>query len=438
MASCIDMSARLRLVCAALVALLALSGLAQQTRAQTQVLERVVAIVDDDIILASEFQERMSQVTENLQRQGIEMPPQEVLARQVLDRLILDRIQLQMGERAGVRISDAQLNDALLTMAQQNGMNLEQFRASIEASGSSYAALREQVREEMIITRVQQGNVRSRVQVTEQEVDDYLASEEGQKRTAAVYHIAHLLLPIPKDASLEDEARARAYIEALASRLRKGNAFERFMASPEKEPYAFTGGDLGWRLASDLPNIFMDVVPQLAVDEVSEPVRSPSGLHLVKLLEKRGGSDQISHQTRVRHILIKPSEIRTDEQARELAESLRERILAGEDFATLSKQYSEDIGSALEGGDLGWTNPGQMVPEFEQAMNQTATGEISAPVRSSFGWHILEVLDRRDQDVTLEIKRNQARNILYGQKYDDELNTWLQKIRDEAFVEIKI
>jgi len=413
-------------------------GLVGGALAQTQQLERVVAIVDDDIILASEYQDRMRQVTENLQRQKVEMPPQEVLARQVLDRLILERIQLRMGERAGVRISDDQLNEALTNMARQNGATLEQFRAQIEAEGGSYAALREQVRQEMVLSRVQQGNVRSRVQVTEQEVDDYLASEEGQKRTAAVYHIGHLLLPLAKDATMEQERAAMAYMEGLRSRLAPGNAFERFMRAPEKTPYAFTGGDLGWRLAGDLPSVFLDAVPALETGAISAPVRSASGLHLVKLFEKRGGSGQLTQQTRVRHILIKPSEVRSDEQARQLAAQLRERVLAGEDFAKLAREFSEDIGSAREGGELGWTSAGQMVPEFEQAMNQTGAGEISAPVRSSFGWHVLQVEERRTQDLSDEMKRNQARNILFGQKYEDELNTWLQKIRDEAFVEIKI
>lgn len=425
-----------RVAGALLALLLALSGAV--ARAQTQALERIVAIVDDDIVLASEYQDRLAQVTANLERQKVEMPPQEVLARQVLDRLILERIQLQMGERAGVRISDQQLNEALTGMAQQNGMQLEEFRASLEKTGESYAAMREQVRREMVIQRVQQGNVRSRVQVTEQEVDDFLASEEGQKRTSAVYRISHLLLPLPSEASLADEQAARADIEALRARLATGDAFEQFIRNPDRSKYAFTGGDLGWRAASDLPGIFAETVPALETGAISAPVRSASGLHLVKLLAKRGGSGQITQQTEARHILVKTSEIRNDEQARALLLQLRERIAGGTDFATLAREFSEDIGSAQEGGSLGWVSPGQMVPEFEQVMNQTAAGEVSAPFQSSFGWHILQVQDRREQDMSEELRRNQARNILYGQKFEDELGIWLQKIRDEAFVEIKI
>jgi peptidyl-prolyl cis-trans isomerase SurA len=317
-------------------------------------------------------------------------------------------------------------------------MQLEEFRASLEKTGESYAAMREQVRREMIIQRVQQGNVRSRVQVTEQEVDDFLASEEGQKRTSAVYHISHLLLPLPGEASLADEQAARADIEALRARLAAGDAFEQFIRSPDRSKYAFTGGDLGWRLATDLPGIFAEAVPALETGAISAPVRSASGLHLVKLLAKRGGSGQITQQTEARHILVKTSEIRNDEQARALLVQLRERVAGGTDFATLAREFSEDIGSAQEGGSLGWVSPGQMVPEFEQVMNQTAAGEVSAPFQSSFGWHILQVQDRREQDMSEELRRNQARNILYGQKFEDELGIWLQKIRDEAFVEIKI
>ncbi len=420
------------------LALLCLPPLAAPARAQTVPMEAVVAVVDDDIVLASEYQSRIKQVTQNLARQKVEMPPQEVLARQVLDRLILERIQLQMAERAGVQISDAQLNEAIGTMAKQNGLTLEQFKTSLETQGESYNALREQVRQEMTLQRVQQGNVRSRVQVTEQEVTDFLASEEGQKRTSAVYHIAHLLLPLSEQATVEDEKKARAYVQSLRTGLLEGDTFERFIRNPDKSQYPFTGGDLGWRPAADLPGIFADAVPKLEVHGLSEPVRSPSGLHLVKLLEKRGGSGQIMQQTKARHILLKPSEIRSPEQTHELATTLRARALAGEDFGALAKKFSQDIGSQAEGGELGWVNPGQMVPEFEQVMTQTGNGELSAPFESSFGWHILQVEDRRMQDLSEEMRRNEARNILFGQKYEDELAIWLQKIRDEAFVEIKI
>ena len=291
-ASCTDR----RRIGAALVATLlsVLCCIATPLRAQTVPLEAVVAVVDDDIVLASEYQARLKQVTENLQRQKVQqMPPQEVLARQVLDRLILERIQLQMAERAGVQISDSQLNEAIGTMAAQNGLTLEQFKTSLESQGESYMALRNQVRQEMTLQRVQQGNVRSRIQVTEQEVTDFLASEEGQKRTSAVYHIAHLLLPLPEGATLDDEHKAKDYIERLRAGLLEGDTFERFVRNPDKSQYAFTGGDLGWRPAADLPGIFADAVPKLEVHAVSDPVRSPSGLHLVKLLDKRGGAGQI-------------------------------------------------------------------------------------------------------------------------------------------------
>jgi len=406
--------------------------------AQPVLLERIVAIVDDDVILSSEFESRIIQVKNNLERQNVEMPSDEVLTREILDRLILERIQLQMAERAGVRISDAELNSTLTNMARQNGLTLEQFRSSLESEGESYEIVREQIRQDLILRRVQQGNVRSRIQVTEQEVDDYLSSEEGQKKTGAVFRIAHLLLPIPGDAGLDVENAAMKYIEGLRERIAEGDAFERYISAPEQRPYPLTGGDLGWRRETELPGVFVGVVPDLAEGEVSAPVRSPSGLHLVKLVTKRGGSGQLQQQTSVRHILVKPSEIRTNEQARSMAESLRDRVKNGDDFAELAREFSEDIGSAREGGELGWTTAGQIVPEFEEVMNQTGSGEVSSVFQTQFGWHFLEVIERREQDISEEMQRNQARNILYGQKYDEELENWFVKIRDEAFVEIKL
>ena len=410
-----------------------------QAQAQLQVLDRIVAIVDEDVILVSEFQGRVMQVKQNLESRGMQMPPEDVLAREVLDRLVLERIQLQMGERVGVRISDEELNQSLNRMAASNGMTLEQFALNVEQQGESYQQIREQIRQEMVLTRVQQGNVRSRVQVTEQEVDDYLASEEGQKRTGALYRISHLLLPIRSDADLDAESEAMAYINQLRNQLSEGTRFEQFLTAPDKSRYALTGGDLGWRVQDDLPDVFSTVVPTLSVGEISEPVRSPSGLHLVKLADQRGGGNQIEAQTRVRHVLIKPSEIRTSEQAHDLAESLRQRILKGTaDFGEIAREFSEDIGSAREGGDLGWVTKGQMVPQFESVMTTTGANEVSSVFETQFGWHFLEVVERRDLDVSEETKRNQARGILYQQKYEEELENWLQKIRDEAFVEIKL
>ena len=402
-------------------------------KAATEMVDQVVAIVDDDIIMASELRERVAALTETLQARGIELPPEETMIRETLDRLILESIQLQMGLRVGVRISDAQLNGAIQNIAAQNRMTLDQFRQALEERGQSYPAMREQVRREMIIQRVQAGNVNQRIQITPKEVDNFLGTEDGKKLTQAEYNLLHALLPLSPSASPEEEAAASAYVAQVLERIRSGQPFEEVIRSTNGR---FSGGDLGWRKTEDLPSLFSDEAPGLAKGSTSDPIRSDSGFHLIFMKDVRG-SEAIVAQTQVRHILVKPSEILTDEQARELVLSLRARIQAGEDFAELAREYSEDIGSAQEGGELGWTNPGQMVPEFEKAMQATAVGDISEPVRTTFGWHILEVEGRRDQDMTSEAIRTKATNYLHNRKYQEEQDARLQQIRDEAFVDIK-
>jgi peptidyl-prolyl cis-trans isomerase SurA len=287
----------------------------------------------------------------------------------------------------------------------------------------------------MIIQRVQAGNVNQRIQITPKEVDNFLATEDGKKLTQSEYHLLHALLPIPPGTSPEDEAAAKAYVAQLVKRIRGGESFEEVIRS-SSDKYRFSGGDIGWRKAEDLPSLFADLAPTMAKGATSDPIRSESGFHLIYMQDIRGG-EQIVAQTKASHILIKPSEILTDDQAREKIQGLRARAEAGEDFAALAREYSEDIGSAQEGGELGWTSPGQMVPEFEQAMQATAVGEISPPVRSQFGWHIVKVEGRRDQDMTTEAIRNKAAEYLHNRKYQEELDAWLQQIRDEAFVDIK-
>ncbi|QFU77713.1 molecular chaperone SurA [Halioglobus maricola] len=408
---------------------------AASLQAETQMLDQVVAIVDDDVIMASELRERIADTKNGMAAQGIEAPPEDVLVRDTLDRLILESIQVQKGARVGVRISDAQLNAAVQRIASQNGLSIEQFLGVLESQGQSYAALREQVRKEMIISRVQQGNVNQRIEITDQEVDNFLETEEGQKLTQPEYQILHALLAISPDASAEETAKVEAYVEKVLASIRAGTAFDKAVSAPG--PYKFSGGNLGWRSLEDLPSLFADTAPGLAKGETSEPIRSDSGFHLIYMADNRGADQMMVAQTKARHILVKPSEIMTDDEARELVSDLKSRAESGEDFAELAKEYSEDIGSAQEGGELGWTSPGQMVAEFENEMNITAIGDISSPVRSQFGWHIIEVEDRRDEDMTSKAVRNRATNFLHNRKYQEELDAWLRQIRDEAFVDIK-
>ncbi len=404
-------------------------------QAANEVMDQVVAIVDDDIIMASELRERVAAVTENLKARDIKMPPEDELIRETLDRLILESIQLQKGARAGVHISDEQLNEAVQRIAAQNRMTLDQFRQALEQHGQSYDAMREQVRREMIIQRVQAGNINQRIQITDQEVDSFLATQDGQTLSKQEYHLLHALLPLASGASDSEVAAARAQVDAVLVRIRAGEPFEQAVRA-STSPNTFSGGDLGWRKVDELPSLFSDIVPKLAPGQTADPVRSESGFHLVYLKEVRGG-DQMVTQTKARHILVKPSEIMTDEQARDLVASLKARALAGEDFADLARQYSQDIGSAQEGGDLGWTSPGQMVPAFEAAMANTPVDKISDPVRTQFGWHIVKVEGRREQDMKDEATRAKAMDYLHNRKYQEELDAWLRQIRDEAFVDIK-
>jgi len=428
------LSHRLRRV-AGVAGLLLCACLASSAGAETQMLDQVVAIVDDDVVMASELRERLQTVMANVEARGVEAPPEDEIIRDILDRLILERIQMQMGERYGVRISDAQLDAAMARLAAGNGLTPEQFAMVLEQEGQSYAEVRESIRRELVIQRVQQGNVNQLIEITEQEVENYLSTEEGQKLVQPEYRIIHALLPVSSDAGAEEVERARAYCSALVDRIRAGEDFETVMSGVTGE-FTFTGGDLGWRKLSDLPSIFQDVAQETKRGEVADLFRSPSGFHIVKMADRRGAELTIA-QTKVRHILVKPSEILTDEQAKERINELKTRIEAGEDFAALAREYSEDIGSAAEGGELGWTNPGQMVPEFENMMASTPTGELSDPVRSQFGWHLLEVMDRREKDMTNEMRRAQIEEFLHQRKYQEELDAWLRKIRDEAFVDIK-
>ena len=401
--------------------------------AQVQVLDQVVAIVDDDIILASELQERVQGVRSTMEARGVEVPEDEILVRETLDRLILDSIQLQLANRYGVRIPDQQLDESMTRLAKQNGLTLEQFRLALEQSGQSYAAAREGLRDDLAIQRVQQGNVMRNINISEQEIDNFLDTEEGEAMTQPEYRVIQALLATRRGETADEIDAKENYVDAVLANIQAGTTFEQAVAG--KEPYALSGGDLGWRKLGDIPSMFADVVPTLSIGDVTK-VRSSSGFHLVYLADAVGG-ERLVKQTDVRHILIKPNEVLDDTAAQRLAGELVERIRGGEDFASLARQYSDDIGSAAEGGELGWTNPGQMVPEFEAAMASATEGEVTEPFRSEFGWHVLEVKGRRDKDFSGEIRRSQVANYIREQKYQEELDAWLREIREEAFVDIK-
>lgn len=400
---------------------------------QIEMLDQVVAIVDDDVILASELKESLETVRATLEARDMEMPEEEVLVRETLDRLILDSIQMQLANRYGVRIPDQQLDEAMTRLARQNSLTLEQFRVAVEQSGQNYAMMREDLRDDLAIQRVQQGNVMRNINISEQEIDNFLNTEEGEAMTQPEYRVIQALLASGKNEARDEASAKENYVDQVLASIQAGTAFEEAVSATE--PYTFTGGDLGWRKLGDIPSMFAEVVPTLSIGEVAK-VQSSSGFHLVYLADALGG-ERLVKQTNVRHILIKPTEVLNETAAEELAGNLVERIRGGADFGALAKQYSDDIGSAAEGGELGWTNPGQMVPEFEATMANAVEGEVTEPFRSEFGWHILEVIGRRDKDFSGEIQRNQVANYIREQKYQEELDAWLRKIREEAFVDIK-
>ena len=401
--------------------------------AQIEMLDQVVAIVDDDIILASELQERVQGVRSTMESRGVDVPEDDVLVRETLDRLILDSIQLQLADRYGVRIPDQQLDESMTRLAQRNGLSLEQFRVALEQSGQSYAIARESLRDDLAIQRVQQGNVMRNINITEQEIDNFLATEEGETLTQPEYRVVQALLSTSRNEDALVVAEKERFVDDVLATVQSGTPFEEAVSITQ--PFVFSGGDLGWRKLGDIPSMFAEVVPSLSVGEVTK-VRSSSGFHLVYLADALGG-ERLIRQTDVRHILIKPTEVLSEEAAEALAVELKTRIGDGESFGDLARQYSDDIGSAAEGGELGWTNPGQMVPEFEAAMASASEGEVTAPFRSEFGWHILEVKGRRDKDFSSQVRRNQVAGYIREQKYQEELDAWLRKIREEAFVDIK-
>lgn len=415
------------------VSAIILGAFATPVTAQVTRLDSVVAIVDDDIILASEVAERLNQIKESATSRGIELPDDATITQEALDRLILESIQMQLADRFGVRIPDAQLDESMARVAAQNGLSLEQFRQALIQSGQDYNAMRESLRKDLAIQRVQQGNVMRNINITEKEIDNFMATEEGLALTEPQYRVVQALLSVNSSDSTEQKRQKEEFVDSVLAGILAGKTFAE--AVSVTEPYQFGGGDLGWRKLSDIPSMFSEIVPSLEQGATGK-VESASGFHLVHLADSRG-LERLIEQTEVRHILISPNEVLDDAAAQALALELRQRANDGEDFGELAKEYSDDIGSAQEGGVLGWTVPGQMVPEFEAAMASAEINVITDAVRSQFGWHILEVTGRRTKDFSEELKRNQVANYIREIKYEEELENWLGKIREEAFVDIK-
>ena len=406
--------------------------------AAVQQLDSVAAIVDNDVVMRSQLDQRVKEVQQTIAKRGGGVPPASVLQSQVLERLIVENLQLQIGERSGIRITDEELNQAIGTIAQRNNMSVEQFRAALARDGLSYNDARDQVRREMVISRVRQRRVAERIQVSEQEVKNFLASDLGKMQLSEEFHLANILIPTPESANSEAIQAAARQAQDVYQQLKQGADFNAMAVARSSSENALEGGDMGWRQAAQLPPPFDTMLSSMPIGDVTQPIRTPGGFIILKVLEKRGGGTQTRDEVHVRHILIKPSEIRSPAATKELAERLYSRIQNGEDFGELAKSFSEDPGSALNGGDLNWVDPNSLVPEFRETMASTPVNTISKPFQSQFGWHILEVLGRRATDNTEQAREQQAMMVLRNRKYDEELQTWLRQIRDEAYVEIKL
>lgn len=426
---------------AALIAGLSLASPATaQSLAAPEIIEidRIVAVVNDDVIVYSEMQARLRTVVEQLEKAGVPAPPKDVLEKQVLEQLILDRLQLQIGSATGIRVDDEALNRQIADIARQNNLSLREFRDILARDGYNFAAFREEIRSELIKSRVQQRQVQDRVQVTDRDIDNYLATREKQGGNNPEYRVGHILIAVPDGASPEELADARDEAEDIVARLNAGANFGRTAAAESDGRQALEGGDLGWRKAEELPTLFENIVPNLDKGELSEIVRSSSGFHIIKLMDTRGAERLVINQTHARHILVKTNEIISNDQARSRLVVLRSRIVNGTDFDELARANSDDGGSAVKGGDLGWLSSGDTIPPFEKAMDALAVDEISKPFETQFGWHIVQVLGRRDRDSTKEVQRAEAAEALRKRKVDEELQNWFRQIRDEAYIEYRL
>jgi peptidyl-prolyl cis-trans isomerase SurA len=415
--------------------------LAAQTRelgARGVLLDRIAAVVNEGVVLKSELDEQVNVVTQRIEQQNKEVPPLSVLRQQILDRLVLQEIQWQRANRVGIKVSDEMVNEALQDMATRNKLTLSQMPEALESQGINYASYRESLRREIALQILRQRDVISRIVVTPREIEQYLA-KEAKRGENVEYNVSHILLSLPLGATPEQIEKVTARAKDIHDRAAAGEDFAQLAIAYSNSQTALDGGQLGWKKAAQLPSFLADIVTGMQPGGVSEPMRTPSGFHIVKLIDKRGASDQIMvNQVHVRHILLKPNEIQDDQTVRQKLVDLRAKILAGDDFAAIAAATSEDPGSAADGGDLGWSGPGTFVPEFERVVNALSENEISEPFHTQYGWHIVQLLGKRVHDSTKEQQQQLAFEALRDGKVEEETEIWLRRLRDEAYVELKM
>lgn len=421
-----------------LLASLALLQAVPANAAEIAKIDRIVAVVDQNVITENELQDRVRIVSDQLSQQGTKLPPADVLRKQILERLILDRLQLQFAAETGLRVDDSQLDKTISRIAEQNKLSVPQFQEALRSQGISFHKFREDMRNEIILARLREREIDNRINVSEAEIDNYLLTQSSRQDGQDEFAVSHILVRAPEEGSPEQLQKLKAKAEQALKELQSGADFAQVSAAYSDAPNALEGGDLGWKKAGQLPTLFVDALKPLQKGQVTAILRSPNGYHILKLNERRGVmSPMVIQQTHVRHILVKPSEIVTEDEAKHKLVTVKERLANGGDFAELARLYSEDA-SAAGGGDLGWVNPGDTVPQFEEAMNALQPGQVSAPVQTQFGWHLIQVLERRQQDMTREAARFKARQEIRARKGEEAYQDWVQELRDRAYVDLRL
>lgn len=424
-----------------MVLLFCLFGVLSPVAAQVRPVEidRVVAVVNDEVITLTELRNHVGQALQQMRASNVALPSAEALERQTLERMIAERVQLQLARETGLKIEDAVLERSLTRMAESNRLTLGEFRAALERDGITWNTFREEVRAEMTLGRLREREVENRIAIAEAEIDNHLEAAKQSATGADEFDVAHILLRMPEKATPEQSQRVQARATKALAMINEGEEFPKVAALYSDAPDALNGGVMGWRKADRLPPIFVEALQKMKPGEVSAVIKSPAGLHIIKLRGSRGGNlnDQKIQQTLARHILIKTSEVVSDAEARRRIESLSERIKNGADFAELARLHSNDL-SAAKGGDLGWIFAGDTVPEFERVMDSLKPGELSEPTRSPFGWHLIQVQERRVQDASSDRQRLLARAALRERKSEEAYQDWLRQLRDRAYVEIRL
>lgn len=419
-------------------ALLPAFGLPLYAHADSNV-DRIVAVVEDDVILESELEKKTAALKRGLAQNNTQLPPDDILARQVLERIIIEKVQLNLAEKSGIRVDDETLRQAVLQIAQRNNMSPEELRTSLRREGIEYHDFIEQIRGEIAVQRLRASQVNSQIKVSDREVQHWVDTQgKSGAGQGTEYLLGHILIATPQAASPAEVQKARDRAEKLLDELKKGLDFRQASLRSSDSDKALSGGDLGWRKLSQIPTLFAEAVPKMKEGDLEGPIRSPSGFHIIKLMGIKGGGIDHITKTHVRHILIKPNEVLSDDDARKKLLALRERIESGDDFGTLARGHSDDKGSAIKGGDLGLVPPGALVSEFEEAMNRLDVKQLSEPVQTQFGWHLIQVLERQESDDTDELLKKAARDEIFKRKVEEETELWLRRIRDEAYVEIRL